>query len=93
MFSWPNSNMQCLTFPENDLSNAVIAGDFNAYPDFPDPVQLFMDQAGQPASEANKCRKNLMSPLTFAAQGFKDAWEATHDYASGFTFSNMVGIV
>ena len=93
VFSWPSSPNWHFAFAGNKLSNAVIAGDFNTYPDFPDPVELFMDRAGQPASERNQCRKSIVSPLATAAQGFQDAWEAIHKDPSGFTFSNMVGIV
>ena len=93
VFSWPSSPNWHFAFAGNKLSNAVIAGDFNTYPDFPDPVELFMDRTGQPASERNQCRKSIMSPLASAAQGFQDAWEAIHKDSSGFTFSNMVGIV
>ncbi|XP_076447772.1 uncharacterized protein LOC143284717 [Babylonia areolata] len=74
---------------KNKLTNVVVAGDFNVYPDFPDPVLLFRSAGQRVGEDGNRCEVSLMSSLSSPTLTFQDAWEVTHGHSPGLTFSNM----
>ena len=75
--------------PENNLQHVVIAGDFNAYSDFPDPVDLLIGMGSSFIDNVNKCEREV----AFFWIPLRDVWVSLHPDLPGYTFSNMVGIV
>ncbi|KAL8605781.1 hypothetical protein ACOMHN_011143 [Nucella lapillus] len=74
---------------KNRLGNVVVAGDFNMYADFGDPIHLFQMGGRHIGDGRNQCPFSLLSPLSSSTPTFEDAWEAVHSDSPGFTFSNM----
>ncbi|PVD25351.1 hypothetical protein C0Q70_15851 [Pomacea canaliculata] len=74
------------------FSYVVVAGDFNEYNDFPDPVKLFSNPMGtnsRPA-QTSKCRGFIRTAQQHESLVFLDTWTSSHGPDSpGFTFSNM----
>ncbi|KAK0064120.1 hypothetical protein Bpfe_006305 [Biomphalaria pfeifferi] len=67
-----------------ELFNVIILGDFNAYTDFPGPMDMFTSK------RQSSCFIKRYPNLSYLIGTFKDAWISFDNHGStGFTFSNM----